>query len=29
MNADAISTYSLRGTPNFLINGTSPAFSAT
>lgn len=29
MNSDAISTYALRGTPNFLINGAGPAFSAT
>jgi protein-disulfide isomerase len=29
MNSDAISTYSVRGTPNFVINGAGPAESAT
>jgi protein-disulfide isomerase len=29
MNSDAISTYSVQGTPNFLINGATPAFGAS
>jgi len=29
MNSDAISTYTVQGTPNFLINGAKPAFGAS
>ncbi len=29
MNSDAVSTYSIQGTPNFVINGAAPAFSAS